>query len=327
MRVLVTGACGFVGAAVVQRLLASPQSLNRSPGLPLTLVLIDRSLPAQGAPPAAGTRVFSHAGDLADSRLLRRALADGVDLAFHLASVPGGSAEKDPVLGRKVNLEATLELFEQLAEQATPPRVVFASSVAVYGGSPRQGIDKPVDPHTPLRPRLSYGAHKLVAEILLADLSRRGRLDGMSLRLPGIVARPLGPSGLVSAYMSDILRRVAAGEPFTCPVSPQATSWWMSVRCCVDNLLHAANIDTTGLDTRRAWPLPVLHFSMQALVDTLARIYGAEAAGRVRWAPDENVESVFGRYPPLDASEAEALGFRHDGSIEALVRNALEQTD
>src|SRR4029077_280398 len=123
-------------------------------------------------------------------------------------------------------------LLEQLREERHPPLVVFASSVAVYGAP----LPPVVDDATLPKPTLSYGAHKLIGEVLVADFSRRGWIDGISLRLPGIVARPPQPSGLLSAFMSDIFWKLAAGEPFTCPVSPQAVAWWMSVRCCVDNL-------------------------------------------------------------------------------------------
>src|SRR5690606_4018669 len=145
------------------------------------------------------------------------------------AAVPGGAAEADYALGRRVNLETTLGLFETLACQGRrPPTVVYSSTIAVYGSE----LPDRVTPETPLNPPLTYGAHKLACEVLLADFSRRGLLDGRSVRLPGIVARPRAPSGLASAFMSDILHALAAGDRFTCPVSAQATAWWMSARRC-----------------------------------------------------------------------------------------------
>ena len=249
---------------------------------------------------------------------MRRALAGGVDVVFHLASIPGGLAERQYELGRQVNLDATLALLEQLREQPHAARVVFASSVAVYG-APLPAL---VDDATPLKPTLSYGAQKLIGEILVNDFSRRGWIDGIALRLPGIVARPPTPSGLLSAFMSDIFWALQAGKPFTCPVSPQAVAWWMSVHCCVDNLLHAAQLPSKQQGSTRAVALPVLRLSISELVEALADMYGADRRTLVRYEPNEALEAGFGRYPPITTTTAEALGFGHDGTIANLIRNA-----
>ena len=197
---------------------------------------------------------------------------------------------------------------------------MFASTIAVYG-SPLPPI---VNAATPAKPALSYGAQKLMGEIALQDLSRRGGLDGRALRLPGIVARPLQPSGLISAFMSDIIRLLAAGQPFTCPVSPNAVAWWMSAQSCVDNLIHAAQLPTEKLGGQRTWQLPALRFTIGELVQTLSELFGEDRRSLVRYQPNENVEAGFGRFPPLDASASQAIGFRDDGSIAQLVRNALK---
>jgi nucleoside-diphosphate-sugar epimerase len=319
LNVLITGADGFVGRALVARVLADGAALNA----PLDqLILVDR----QFGLPHEDKRLKPIVGSFGDVAVLRDALADGladgVDVAFHLASIPGGAAERDYELGQRVNVHDTFALFEALRKQAAPPTlptVVFASSIAVYG-SP---MPARVDATTPATPTLSYGAQKLMGEIALQDLSRRGDLDGRALRLPGIVARPLQPSGLISAFMSDIIRRLAAGQPFTCPVSPNAVAWWMSATCCVDNLLHAARLPASQLNGQRTWQLPALRFTMGELVQTLATLFGADRLELVRYEPNEQIEASFGRYPPLDASLSEAVGFHHDGDIESLVRNAL----
>jgi D-erythronate 2-dehydrogenase len=173
-----------------------------------------------------------------------------------------------------------------------------------------------------LHPPLTYGAHKLACEILLADFSRRGLLDGRSLRLPGIVARPREPSGLASAFMSDLLHALRAGERFTCPVSPQATAWWMSAPCCAENLLHAATMDVSRADAARAWPLPVQRLSIAQVIETCAALYGEERRHLVTFEANDKLEQVFGRYPPLDDSAARALGLGDDGSPENMIRRA-----
>jgi len=314
VRVLVTGADGFIGRTLVERLLqaAAPLGLSK-------LILLDQRFEQRAQDP----RVQQLAGDIAGPTLLRRALADGVQFVFHLASVPGGQAERDHALGQRVNLGATLELFSQLREQARPPVVVFASSIAVYGAR----LPAVMDESTQSAPHLSYGAQKVIGEVLLRDFSRRGWIDGRALRLPGVVARPRAPagqtSGLMSAYMSEVMHALAAGEPFVCPVSEQAVSWWMSAACCVDNLLHAAALPSTQVNEQRTWVLPVLRFTMAQLVDALARRFGDDRRAFVRYAPDAALEAAFGRYPELRTPLAQSVGFTSDGNIDALVGNAL----
>ncbi|OWY34601.1 NAD-dependent epimerase/dehydratase family protein [Herbaspirillum aquaticum] len=317
MRVLVTGAGGFIGATLLQLLQqvgqVGPQRITR-------LAAMDRTLPAL---PDSVERIE---GELQDAQVQSRLAQFGADLCFHLAAVPGGAAEADPALSRRVNLDATLDLFNLLAEGRTrgsaAPVVVYASTIAVYGTP----LPDPVTPGTPTRPALIYGAHKRACEILLADATRRGVLDGRSLRLPGIVARPRAASGLVSAFMSELLHALAAGESVTLPVGPQATAWWMSAQRCAENLLHAATMDPM-LDTQghmeRTWALPVLRLSMQEVVDTLSALFGVDGHALARYAPQEPVEAVFGRYPVLDDRIARRLGLRDDGTAAELVQRAL----
>lgn len=311
MHVLITGANGFVGATLVRRLLEDPDAL---PGW-TQLTLLDLSFPE----PPQDARVRCLAGTIADTELLADALENPVDIAFHLASIPGGAAERDYSLGRRVNLDATLALLEGLKDQERPARVVFASTIAVYG-SPLPAL---VDDHTPLRPQLSYATQKLMGELLIDDFSRHGWIDGISLRLPGIVARPPQPSGLLSAFMSEVFWKLKANERFDCPVSPQAVAWWMSAARCVDNLLHAATLPAERLLARRAFALPVLHLSMAQLVDGLCQRFGEGRRAQVVYQPNEQLEANFGRYPPLQAVAAEALGLRHDGDLTQLINRTL----
>ena len=311
MRVLVTGAAGYVGATLVDALRVRPELDGRHVE---ALALADRSLK-----PRAGETTI--AGDLGEAGVLQQVADFSPDAVFHLAAVPGGASEADYALGRRVNLDTTLALFETLAASGKRPVVVYASSIAVYGTQ----LPDVVTPMTPLRPPLTYGAHKQSCEILLADFSRRGLLDGRSVRLPGIVARPSSGAGLTSAFMSDILHALRRGDAFTCPVGPEATAWWMSVRRCADNLLHAAEMDVSSADPARAWPLPVLRLSMREVIDTCAALWGDDRRALVQFRPNPDVEAVFGRYPRLDDSASRALGLRDDGSAEALVRRALDE--
>lgn len=300
-RYLVTGAAGFVGRNLVDALLE-----RLTPGDELTL--LDREVGARHA------QVRAVEGDLTDEAVLEAALAPRPEVVFHLASVPGALAEREYALGRRVNVDATLDLFGGLADRTRPPTVVYASSVAVYGTLGAA----PVDARTPLQPQLSYGTHKRMMELALEDFSRRGELRGVALRLPGIVARPGLASGFGSAFMSDVIHSLAAGEPYICPVSPGATAWWMSASRAAGNLLHAASLATPGTLT-----LPALHLSVGQVVAALGGLFGADRPALVTYRPDEGTEAVFGRSPPLHIPEAEALGFRHDGTAAGLVQAAL----
>jgi len=313
MRVLVTGAAGYVGATLTEALRATPELGGRRVQ---GLALADRTVAAL----PGETAIW---GDLGDAAVLQQVTDFGPDVVYHLAAVPGGASEADYALGRRVNLDTTLALFESLAASGKRPVVVYASSIAVYGTQ----LPELVTPATPLRPPLTYGAHKQACEILLADFSRRGQLDGRSLRLPGIVARARRGAGLTSAFMSDILHALHRGEAFTCPVGPEATAWWMSARRCVDNLLHAATMDVSQADAACAWPMPVLRLSMSELIDACANLYGADRRALVAFRPMADVEAVFGRYPLLDDSPSRALGLRDDGSAAALVRRALGEIE
>ncbi|WP_321897822.1 NAD-dependent epimerase/dehydratase family protein [Burkholderia cepacia] len=314
MRALVTGAGGFVGTALVERLLHDGIA---EPGDVSELLLVDR----QAGWPYDDARITALVGDFSSLEILDPQLSKPVDVVFHLASMPGSQAEAEPAEGDRVNLSGMLALFDRLAKQATEQgsaaRVVYASSVAALGES----LPPAVDEHTVPRPTMSYGVHKLVGELILADWTRRGKLDGRSLRLPGIVARPALSAGHGSAFMSQIFRAAQRGQSYTCPVSPSATVWWMSRRCCVDNLLHAARLSAEGLHACRVWTPPVLHLSVQEIVDALVRRFGSFD---IDYAPVERIERLFGRQPPLTDRRAIEAGFQHDGTIDALVTRALE---
>ncbi|HTH74434.1 MAG TPA: NAD-dependent epimerase/dehydratase family protein [Trinickia sp.] len=319
MRVMVTGASGYVGTALVARLLRDGIA---HAGDVSELLLFDRAFGGRPSEGAHGqVRITELAGDFSRPDMLDPVLSEAVDVVFHLASLPGAQAEAEPAEGDRVNMWGTLTLFERLAEQMTrhgrAARIVFASSVAVYGDS----LPATMDEHTAARPTISYGTHKLIGELVLADWTRRGNLDGRSLRLPGIVARPELSSGHGSAFMSRIFRMAQQGRAYTCPVSPSATAWWMSRGCSIENLLHAARLSQEGLHASRVWTPPVLHLSVAEIVDALVRRFGSF---EIDYAPVDWIERAFGRQPPLIDHRAIETGFRHDGTIDELVGNALE---
>lgn len=315
MNILITGADGFIGRALAARLLSSGP-LPELGDARRHITLLDHRFSS----PAVDAGVRRISGDMSETTVLRAAVAGGVDVVFHLASIPGGTAEGDFALGLRVNLQASVSLLELLRQQPRPPKLVFASTIGVYG-VPLPAL---IDENTETAPTMSYGAHKLIGEILVSDYSRRGFIDGRSLRIPAIVARPVQGSGLLSAFMSDLIRVLSTGGSFTCPVSSKGMAWWMSRSCLVDNLLHAASLTAEQVRRRRAYLLPVLHASMADVVAAIARVHGEEVLGRVAYRPDPELQAQFASLPPLRCPASLDAGFRNDGSLEALVQRAVE---
>lgn len=314
MRIGVTGAGGFVGSSLIERL-----SRGGLRGVRPEVIAIDARLQKTLAPD-----ILRAEGDLTDPGFRGHVFSKPFDVFFHLAAIPGGAAERDYPLGWRVNVDATTAIVEALAAQPKPARLVFSSSIGVFGVPlPKDRVD---DETLPL-PTMSYGAQKLMMEALVADCTRRGLVDGLALRLPGIIARPRQSGGHFSAYMSDILHALRAGEAFTAPVSADATGWFMSRRRIVDNLVHAAELPTDHIGTRRAFNLPALHLTMAELVTGAASLFGTQVHDLVRYEPNAVLQAQFGAYPQLLTPIADGLGFRHDGDASTLVAAALELDD
>lgn len=320
MNIVITGANGFVGSALTKRLLAQGELAGRAVG---KLILIDRAFDETFlAHCSSASNTEWHSGDISNEGWLRKILAPvKIDTIFHLASIPGGIAEQNEALARRVNIGATETLLDITKAQAISsfaPIFVFASSIAVFGSMP----DKVTD-DTELKPQLSYGAHKMIGEVLINDFSRRGWVDGRSVRLPGVLARPPAATGQLSAFLSNIIHEVSKGNPFVCPMSAEATTWASSLPNIIDNLLHAASIDGNGLGSNRAITLPTLCFSMAELTTALGETFHQSANDLVRYEVNENIERLFGSFPDLETQKANSFGFSHDGSLSSLVEKAL----
>ncbi len=313
MHIVVTGAGGFIGQHLFSALLGKGLPSASANTLKITAVDVQAG--------TAHPQVRWLKGSFADAALLQQALQEPADLVFHLAAVPSGRSEQDPALAVEVNVLGMMRLLDALkalgAQTGKPPRMVFASSIAVYG---KPQVPLVTDDTLP-QPTLTYGAHKVIGEVLVNDYARRNWISGVSLRLPGIVARPPEPNGAVSIFFSDLIREVAAGRRVKSPVTPDARAWLMSIGCCVRNLIHAA---TQSFEQRRTFLLPSLLVAVGDLVEAAGRQGNVTRAMElVDWQPDPWVQFNFGSYPPLQLPLAEAAGFKADVSLEALVEDSL----
>ena len=308
-RILVTGAAGFIGRALTTALLDHPDNFNARIVL-LDTFLIDHE----------DERVEIIQGDLVDPLAIGAAIGDGVDLVYHLAAVVGGAAEADYALARRVNVDATLTLFEQLRDSGRCPRVVNTSSIAVFGEPPPPSVDDDTEP----RPTMTYGAQKRMMEVALAQFSARGWLDGISLRLPAVVAKPVLP-GIKAVFFNQLFHAFATGGDMTLPVSQEGTAWLLSTDACIDALIQAWQVPSAAIGHDRTITLPALRVAMGELVDALARRF-ANGATRIDFKPDLQLEAQFASQPVLSTATADRLGFRHDGDIDRLVRRAVSSS-
>ena len=318
-RILITGGGGFIGQRIARALLArggiagAPEARAR-----LTeLVLFDQAYPPDCV---ADARVRCVTGDMLDGNVLERACSPQVDAVFHLASVVSAGAEADFDLGMRVNLDGMRNLLELCRTQPVPPRVVFPSSVAAFGGDlPEVVIDT-----TAPTPQSSYGTQKVIGELMLTDYTRKGYIDGRAVRLPTIVVRPGKPNRAASGFMSSILREPLKGESTVCPVPAETQMWIASPERAVDMLIHAIELPASALGWNRTINGPGITVSVADALAALERIAGSETARRVRFEPDAAVAKIVLGWPVRFATaRADRLGFKRDADIDEIIRAHL----
>ena len=314
MHVLIIGAAGMIGRKLVARL-ADDQALNGRPIEKLTL--IDVGVPQK--PGKFGGSVVTTAADIADPAAARAAVAGRPDVIFHLAAVVSGEAEVDFEKGMHVNLDGSRALIEAIraAGAAYCPRLVFTSSIAVFGAPFPEAIADDFH-HTPLT---SYGTQKAIVELLLADYSRRGFLDGIGIRLPTIVVRPGRPNKAASGFFSSIIREPLAGQDAVLPVEDSVMHWHASPRAAVGFLVHAAGVDREKLGSRINLTMPGVCCTVAEQIAALRRIAGDKVAARIRREPDPLVIRIVAGWPRrFDPRRALALGFQAEASFDEIIR-------
>jgi len=313
MRVLVIGAAGMIGGRLAASLAADPE-----PGIE-ALTLVDVVEPAA---PAGAVPVSTGVLDLTDAAAVAAAVAGRPGVIVHLAAIVSGEAEADFEKGYAVNFDGTRRLLEAIrAEPDYRPRVIFASSIAVYGAPFPETI--PEEFH--LTPLTSYGTQKAMSELLLADHTRRGFLDGIGLRLPTICIRPGAPNKAASGFFSNILREPLAGREAVLPVDDTVRHWHASPRAAVGFFRHAMRLDLERLGARRSLAMPGLSATVAEQIEALRRAAGDEAVRLIRREPDPVIRRIVAGWATrLDASRALALGFAADASFDAIVAAHVE---
>ncbi len=308
MDILITGGGGFIGSRLAAALHAKhPDARIR---------LLDIGFPVQ-----APGHFEAIVGDLAAREVIERALGHDTDLVFHLAAVVSGGAEADFDLGYRVNLDGTRVLLEACRRLAKPPKVVYASSVAAFGGVLPEVLD---DSTTPA-PQTSYGTQKVIGEYLVADFTRKGMIDGRSLRLPTVVVRPGKPNLAASSFASGIIREPLAGVAAECPVPETTGVWILSPRRVVEAFIHAAELPSSAWPTTRVVNLPGITLTVREMLDAMGRVAGRAAVERVKFVPDARIQSIVSTWPVRFRTErALAMGFRADEDFDSIVRDHME---
>jgi nucleoside-diphosphate-sugar epimerase len=314
MNILITGGAGFLGQRLARRLLQDGQIA----GEPVRrIILVDQTAPPHMNDP----RVRAFVADIADLAAMGGTPLPDIDLVFHLAAVVSGAAEADFDLGMHVNLDAARLLLDACRAGGRRPRVVFTSSVAVYGGT----LPPVVTDDTPLHPRSSYGTQKAIGELLLADYTRKGFVDGRTLRLPTISVRPGAPNRAASSFASGLIREPLNGLETVCPVGLGLKLWLLSPRRAVDGLIAGASLPTEAFGESRALNLPGLSVSVGEMIAALERAGGKAAVDLIRHERDPAIQAIVGGWPAAwDNRRAEALGLRPDPGIDAIVEAYVE---
>ena len=321
MRILVIGAAGMIGRKLVERLARDgtlgAQRID-------SLDAVDIVAPA---PPPAPFPIRAEACDIASLYVPGRLAKGRPDVVFLLASVVSGEAEADFDKGYAINLDGTRMIFDALRrEQALSgggyrPRVVFTSSIAVFGAPFPEKIGDEFF-STPLT---SYGTQKAISELLLSDYSRRGFFDGVAIRLPTICVRPGKPNLAASGFFSNIIREPLKGESAVLPVDDDVRHHHASPRAAIGFLLHAATLDSTKLGARRALTMPGVSVTVAEQIEALRRAAGDKAVALIRREPDETIRRIVAGWPrQFEAKRAEALGFKAERSFDDIIRAHIE---
>ncbi len=319
MHLVMTGAAGLVGRGVAS-LLAARGRIGNDPIE--SLLLADIRPPANNSLPLADFRVETAVCDVRRPEEVAAVIRPGTDLVFHLAAIMSGPAETDFSRGWAVNLDGTRTVLEACRALPRPPRLIFASTIALYGL-----VDGPVSEDSPIRPSNSYGTQKAIAELMIADYSRRGFVDGRVVRIPHVAIRQDDTHQGAGGFITALVRGPLAGRNTICPVAPETRVGIITPTHVRESLLHLAELPVAAFSETRVLQLPAFTFTVQALMEGVAQIGGEVARRRIAVAPDPAFEALLAGIPwNFSAARAMALGFPRthdiDGMFDEYLRNA-----
>lgn len=317
MRILITGGAGFLGARLAREVLKRGQLAGQT----IKELVIADLFPAP-ADLQADPRVQSHAGPMLEQGELFKSGFDGV---FHLASAVSGECELDFDLGLRSNVDSTRLLLDSLRASGKVPRMVFASSVAVFGPDAANPMPAQVSDTTLPTPQTSYGTHKLIIEHMVADYTRKGFIDGRSARLMTVTVRPGKPNGAASSFFSGIIREPLAGVTTTCPVDAHVTHPVSSPGNTIKGLITVFEASREAIGGRMALNLAGLNVSVSQMLAALEKIAGPAVRARVTFQKDERIATIVDNWAKGCTFErAHALGLRADDSFEAIIQQYMD---
>jgi len=315
MQVLITGGAGLLGSRLAKKLLERG-TLADAEGRQTSISRI-RLLDVVPATGFSDPRVEIVTGDISDADTIRKVLTPETQSVFHLAAIVSGQAEAEFDLGMRINFDATRLILEQARKNGNRPRVVFTSSVAVFGGDLPAVVP---DSHV-LTPQSSYGAQKVMGELLVNDYSRKNFIDGRALRMPTVCVRPGAPNKAASSFASGIIREPLNGLEAVCPVAPETPMWLLSPGYAIAGLLHGHDIDGSLFGSSRALSLPGLATNVKEMVDALERVAGVDVVKRIKWQPDPAIIRIVNSWPGnFDTVRANAMGFGRDRNFDEVIQ-------
>ncbi|MEM7215014.1 MAG: D-erythronate dehydrogenase [Pseudomonadota bacterium] len=320
MKILILGAGGMIGRKLVDQLLIVAADGH----FPSELILHDIVQPEM---PASECKIICLAGNVADPDEVSKLAAMRPDVIYHLAAIVSGEAERDFDKGWNVNMRGGWHLLEALRKEHMDsggiytPRLVFSSSIAVFGG-PYPSL---IPDDFQCAPQTSYGAQKAMCELLVSEYTRKGIVDGLSLRLPTITVRPGKPNQAASSFYSGIIREPLNGEEAILPVPDKTRHWFASPRSAVRFLQHAGNLNTAPLGSSRSLNMPAVSCTVAQQIEALRNVAGNEAVKHIVSKPDEDIMRIVGGWPEaFDPKRANALGFVAEQNFEEIIRVYLE---
>jgi len=316
MKVLVTGAAGMLGRSFCKKLAETGIIAGRNvERLTMTDVIESPAIPS------APFKIRSLACDLSEAQVAEQLIADRPDIILHCTAVVSGEAEADFDKGYRINLTGTQKLFDAVRKAVYMPRLVFTSSIAVFGAPFPEVLGEEIF----TAPLTSYGTQKAIDELLLADFTRKGFFDGIGIRLPTICVRPGKPNKAASSFFSGIIREPLNGKEAVLPVPDTVRHWFTSPRSAVGFFFRAAEIDGSIVGPRRNLSMPGLSATVGEMIESLCRCAGAERVKLIKRQPDAVIMGIVeGWARKLDASRALSLGFEAETSFDAIIRAYIE---